>query len=192
MTISISNDTTIGNSGNAATTVIGKDSSNNPTNLTLDSTSLLLSAGTLSAVGLTGTIPAVRAYASASNQTIATATATKIVLDGETFDTNNNFASNRFTPTVAGTYAVTGTMQITGVIGAYIVTLQIYKNGSAYSSINMPLTFAVANYTVTISDLVSCNGSTDYIELYVTQTSVGDLVVNKGSALTILTAIRCA
>ena len=37
-------------------------------------------------------------------QTLSSGTLTKVTFDTELFDTNNNFASSRFTPTVAGQY----------------------------------------------------------------------------------------
>ena len=37
-------------------------------------------------------------------QTLSSATLTKVTFDTELFDTNNNFASSRFTPTIAGQY----------------------------------------------------------------------------------------
>ena len=38
------------------------------------------------------------------NQALSSATWTKVTFDTELFDSNNNFASSRFTPTVAGQY----------------------------------------------------------------------------------------
>ena len=37
-----------------------------------------------------------------SNQSVSGATATKITFDNETYDTDSDFASNKFTPTTAG------------------------------------------------------------------------------------------
>ena len=37
-------------------------------------------------------------------QTLSSGTLTKVTFDTELFDTNNNFASSRFTPTIAGQY----------------------------------------------------------------------------------------
>ncbi len=112
-----------------------------------------------------GVAPAFSAYASAS-QSFTTATFTKITLDTETFDTNNNFASSRFTPTVAGYYQVNGIARIQTTSGT-LIQVAIYKNGTNYTAGNL-LNFAVGSNSnqITVSDLVYCNGSTDYIELY--------------------------
>ena len=55
--------------------------------------------------------PAFRAFLN-SNKTMSDATTTKVDTFGsEDFDTDNNFASNRFTPTTAGKYYVYARLQ---------------------------------------------------------------------------------
>ena len=113
--------------------------------------------GTLNAAG-----PAFSAYTSGTGATIGTG-ATKVTFDAEEFDTNSNFASSRFTPTVAGYYQVNSqTQPNASYTGGYI---SIYKNGSAYkygTYINAAVSFG----GFTVSTLVYCNGSTDYLEVY--------------------------
>lgn len=109
--------------------------------------------------GLTALGPAFSAYASAV-QTVTTSVATKVVFDTEVFDTNNNFASNRFTPTVAGYYQINAGIQYLGSVTPY---LQIYKNGSAYSNL---ISSSQVNGNLHDANLIYCNGSTDYIEIY--------------------------
>ena len=111
--------------------------------------------------GVAGTGPAFSAYASGST-TLSTGTWTKITLDAEEFDTNNNFASSRFTPTVAGYYQVSGCYQFNGTTAGYI---GIYKNGSAIKY-GVYTGAAGAAQIINMSALVYLNGSTDYIELY--------------------------
>lgn len=110
-------------------------------------------------VMVSGNMPAFSAYLS-SNQSISGSTWTKIAFDTKEFDTNNNFASNRFTPTVAGYYQINSCYGMNGttIVAAYI---SIYKNGTAYkqSGVN------AGGYTG-VSSIVYCNGSTDYIEIY--------------------------
>jgi hypothetical protein len=119
-------------------------------------------------VMVSGNMPAFSAYANA-NQSVTTAVATKVVLNTEEFDTNNNFDSStnyRFTPTVAGYY------QINGAIGTFTsitqINASIYKNGSLYKSV----VGYGASSSATVSAIVYFNGSTDYVELYVTMTGV--------------------
>ena len=103
--------------------------------------------------------PAFSAYPS-TGQTVSATTWTKITLGTEIFDTNSNFSSSRFTPTVAGYYQINGRVGNNG--GATEVISAIYKNGSAYAygaDYN-------SGYISTVCDVVYLNGSTDYVELY--------------------------
>ena len=115
-------------------------------------------------VMVSGNMPAFFAYLTA-DQSITTGTYTKIAYDAKVFDTNNNFASSRFTPTVAGYYQISGGFDSTDTTGGITrVVLTVYKNGSQFIHLT---DFATGSaYTITGSALVYCNGSTDYIELY--------------------------
>jgi hypothetical protein len=118
-----------------------------------------------------GVAPAFSAYLSA-NQSVTTSTWTKIAYDTEVFDTNNNFASNRFTPTVAGYYQINAIVRINSGATSTLAGIAVYKNGSQYAISLTSLstgTFGVAAQV--ISELVYCNGSTDYIEIYGYNTS---------------------
>jgi hypothetical protein len=114
---------------------------------------------------VSGNMPAFRAYRS-GNQTISAATTTKVAFNAETFDTNNNYdptTNFRFTPTVAGYYQVNSTVAFTTGAGQ----LAMFKNGSNYQT-GTEVTFnASLGGHMPISDIVYCNGSTDYIEIYV-------------------------
>ena len=113
---------------------------------------------------ISGNGPAFRAYSS-SQTSISSDTFTKISLAVEVFDTNSNFASSRFTPTVAGYYLVSGcvafaTVGTTGILSA------IAKNGSTSS----PQTLGSGqtdspSVRSNVSDIIYLNGSTDYVEL---------------------------
>jgi hypothetical protein len=123
--------------------------------------------------------PAFSAYAS-SNQSISSSTQTKITFDTEVFDTNSNFASSRFTPTVAGYYQVTGGFSSTQSGSISRIILSIYKNGSNIYTVNDLL---VTGYRFSGTGLVYCNGSTDYIEMYVLMVGTSP-VLEAGSANT--------
>jgi hypothetical protein len=111
------------------------------------------------ATNVAGTGPAFSAYASAGTSLGADAY-TKITLAVEDFDTNNNFASSRFTPTVAGYYSFHGSV---GASGAY-VQAALYKNGSRI--VSGTYYNAGTSQTSHVSGLFYMNGSTDYVELY--------------------------
>ena len=104
--------------------------------------------------------PAFSAYASTATS-ISGGVFTKVTQNVEEFDTNNNFASSRFTPTVAGYYQVSGGFQA-GTAASNLV-IYVYKNGAVYKNIGVNI--AATNWAYG-SCLVYCNGSTDYIELY--------------------------
>jgi hypothetical protein len=109
-----------------------------------------------------GGVPAFSAYSNA-NQTISSGTFTKINLAVEDFDTNNNFSSSRFTPTVAGYYQCNWGVRCEG-----ITTLEsaLYKNGSLSCTGS---TVGANSFVSTGSHLVFLNGTTDYVELYCAQ-----------------------
>jgi hypothetical protein len=103
-------------------------------------------------------------------QTLSTSTFTKLTFTTEEFDTNNNFASSRFTPTVEGYYLITGAFGISSMNGPQI--LSIYKNGSEFKRGSLRSDGATASGRhTTVSTIVYANGSTDYFELYGYQAS---------------------
>jgi hypothetical protein len=124
-------------------------------------------------VMVSGNMPAFSAYGttlvSASN-----ATFTKVTFDVEDFDTNSNFASSRFTPTVAGYYQINTSIAVSGNATGRLL-LAIFKNGSAYIyGNNLPNSTSYPPISVA-SGVLYCNGSTDYVEIYGLQSSGGTL-----------------
>jgi hypothetical protein len=79
---------------------------------------------------VSGNMPAFSAYQN-SAQSIPNTTWTKVLFEVEEFDTNSNFASSRFTPTVAGYYQLTSQFNIQGIASGRNMFV-IYKNGSEY------------------------------------------------------------
>jgi hypothetical protein len=134
----------------------------NDTILTADSTA---ATGMKWAAAASASGPAFQAY-STPTQSISSTTNTKATMTNENFDTDNNFASSRFTPTKAGYYLITGSISFTGAANKTFRVL-LYKNGSSYSNWNtVSLGVAVANPTIMNEALIYCNGSTDYVEMY--------------------------
>lgn len=114
-----------------------------------------------------GTGPAFSAYPNAT-LSISTNTSTKILFQTEEFDTNNNFASSTFTPTVAGYYQLSTLVGTTTVITSEAI-IWIAKNGSVYKYLADPYASSIA--MLGGSCLVYANGTTDYFEVYMTQYS---------------------
>lgn len=127
-------------------------------------------------VMVSGNMPAFFAYSN-STQNISANTTTKVNLNAEEFDTNNNFDSTtnyRFTPTVAGYYQIDASIYFNyGGSAPAWMDLYIYKNGSALRWARTLLAWGI----VTTSTVVYMNGTTDYLELYgYTQTNAGQLI----------------
>jgi hypothetical protein len=161
---------TIGQNGLNAPLSLTSPNLGTPSALVLTNATGLPQAGL--ATNVAGNGPAFSAY-NIAVQTVTTNVATKVSLDTEVFDTNNNFASGRFTPTVAGYYQITAGCQFLGSATPY---MQIYKNGSAFAN-NIGPTGNV-NFVMQIACLIYCNGSSDYIEIYAT--SYGGTQFNGG------------
>lgn len=123
---------------------------------------------TVTSTGVTTQVgaPAFSAYMSASTQSGSSGVWTKIQFNTEVFDTNSNYDTGtyRFTPTVAGYYQVNvnGYFNASTSLASY-VGLSFYKNGSIYAG-NGLSNNGVAQ--LQLSQVIYCNGSTDYIEAY--------------------------
>jgi hypothetical protein len=107
-------------------------------------------------------------------QSISANTWTKVQCQSEDWDTNSNYdnATNfRFTPTVAGYYQFSGGLEMNNVTGFYQIAF--YKNGSS-----VRLGGWYANSTngcqITLSDLIYCNGTSDYVELWGATSTTGN------------------
>ena len=126
--------------------------------------------------------PAFRAYIDGA-QAITSGSQQKVTFGTETFDTNANFASSRFTPTVEGYFQLNATVRIDGTSSTGEGMITIWKNGSEYArGANESGTEQGANfYSMQVSDIAYANGSSDYFEIYIQQTSGGDRNTTAGS-----------
>ena len=110
--------------------------------------------------------PAVSAYLS-TNQSVTTATWTKVALNTVQFDTNTNFntsSTNRFTPTVPGYYQCDATLNATATTGTQ-ASCALYKNGAVYVN-GSGATQAFTVIYMSTSAVIFFNGTTDYVELW--------------------------
>tara|TARA_R110002153_G_scaffold135716_1_gene285323 strand:- start:33 stop:554 length:522 start_codon:yes stop_codon:yes gene_type:complete len=140
--------------------------------------------------------PAFRA-ASNANQTLSNNTSTKITTFGtEDFDTNNDFASNRFTPTIAGKYFVYAQLGMTNTTTADVMNFamtMIYKNGSELVRNYIDPKDAAPLNTVSpnVTTVVAMNGSSDYLEVFGNQdVSAGAPKVGNGGNQTYFGAYK--
>ena len=134
------------------------------------------------AANVVGNGPAFRAWASTTT-TIGKNSFTKVSLLSEDFDTNLNFSSSRFTPSVSGYYLITGAIA-TNTANALALIALIAKNGSIVSYGSGQV--SVASVRSNVSDIIFLNGSTDYVELFAYQDSSGTIIINNEAAQTFM------
>lgn len=108
-----------------------------------------------------GVLPPAFSVHASSNQSVTTTVSTKILFQTELFDTNNNFASSRFTPTVAGYYQFNAYLSPNTVVTRTLVML--YKNGVR---VNILLDGTSVPGTGGGGTILYLNGTTDYVEIY--------------------------
>ena len=117
--------------------------------------------------------PAFSAYANSTQQAIPSGTQTKVLFQVEEYDTNSNYSNSRFTPTVEGYYQLNAAVRIDGPSSTGEYMLVIYKNGTEYKRGNNGSGTEVGSsfYSMAVSSLVYANGTSDYYEIYIQQTS---------------------
>ena len=136
------------------------------------------------ATPVAGTGPAFSAYLG-TNQTVTSGAITKLQLNTEVFDTNNNFDSTtnyRFTPTVAGYYQFNYELYGSSGTSMSNITPAIYKNGAVYQyGVVLNGVYGNAAQAACGSTLIYLNGSTDYVEFYGLITGTGACVFTAAS-----------
>ena len=122
---------------------------------------------TISSTGLQQNVgaPAFRAIPS-TTQAVTSGVYTKVNFGTETFDTNSNFASSRFTPTVAGYYQINAVVYSVATASATYIWALIYKNGAIDTPGNLNYPVTSIDGVGTASTIVYLNGATDYVEMY--------------------------
>jgi len=104
-------------------------------------------------------------------QAIANNTETKIVCNNEIFDTDNAFASGRFTPQTAGKYLINGGFRLSSYTAGRAVSW-IRKNGNEDHAVNEHYGDSSGSTQSALSTaIIPFNGSDDYVELYCFQNS---------------------
>ncbi len=165
-TITGSGTLTLGQSGETITIPSGVTVTNN---------------GTQTGFGGTNT-PAFLASLTA-NQTITNATYTKVQLDNEILDTDNcydNSTNYRFTPTTAGYYWLFASGRFDAYGGNTPHRHIIRKNNISASQIQAEWSNVTATQ-FTVSGIHYANGSTDYFEYFVSQSTGSSQPFNGGT-----------
>ncbi len=136
--------------------------------------------GTVQTTAAISTVPSFSVYKNA-NQSVANQIDTLITWDAEEFDTNNNFVSNRFTPTVPGKYLLTAELELL-ITGGNQAFLKFYKNGSEYKIITADINSSAGRGGIHGAVIVDDNGSSDYFEVYLHQ-NTGNAMTVEGTAV---------
>jgi hypothetical protein len=123
--------------------------------------------------------PAFSAYADATLQTITSGSQQKVLFQVEDFDTDNCYTNSRFTPTVEGYYQLNAEVRLDGSSGTGEIMIVLYKNTSEHKrGTNQSGTSIATNFFAQqVSSVVYANGTTDYFEIKVQQTSGGSMTV---------------
>jgi hypothetical protein len=156
--------------------LIAASAADTPARLAVGTNGQILTADSTTATGLKwaaaaggNTNPAFRAFRSTTSQSITTNVRTKVQFNGESFDTNSCFDSSsnyRFTPTSAGYYQMNVILSVGGTCSRAQREMYSSTLGSVRISDNSSAEPSILGGT----DLLYCNGSTDYVEIYVTLT----------------------
>lgn len=122
----------------------------------------------------------IRAYKSAA-QTITKNTYEKVELDAETYDNLGEFASYKFTATVAGYYLVIGQVQMVMDDDA---PLQVYikKNGVYQGGV---LVSGNGQQSASVSDILSL-AVDDYVELWIYHNNAVNTAIGVGTTATFM------
>jgi hypothetical protein len=121
--------------------------------------------------------PAFEAHRSSSVQSIVDLTATKVQFNTELFDTDSaydNATNYRFTPQVAGKYFVYSQLMMTASTGTFNLSqlnIDIRKNGSTLRCNQNYYNTTINKLTSAVYGSVNMNGSSDYLEIFVTTRS---------------------
>ena len=116
-----------------------------------------------------------------TTQSVTSATYTKVNFGTENWDTNSNFASSRFTPTVAGYYFISGAVYATFSGSGTYVWILIFKNGAQELTGNLNVPVTTVDGIGIVNGLVYMNGTTDYVEMYCYLAGTSPIVQTSGN-----------
>lgn len=108
--------------------------------------------------------------ATQSAATTMTGSLVKVGFGTSTFDTASAYSTvnSRYTPTTSGYYNISAQVSFTLMTADVDCQIAIYKNGSIYSSFKIAQGAGSSAHPITlnINDIISMNGTTDYVEIY--------------------------
>jgi hypothetical protein len=119
-----------------------------------------------------------------SSQSIASGVTTKVLFQTEQFDGDSCFDTTlgRFTPNVTGWYNINACISFTAAYTSQYMLPIIYVNGIATKEGN-PNSGTASLARPQVNALVYCNGTTDYVEIYLFQNSGVAVSTGTGAAV---------
>lgn len=114
------------------------------------------------------TPPSFSVHKNGTDQTIATATFTKLTWSTEVYDTHGWFASNAYTPLLAGKYLFIIYIFWNDYTDVHPVNVSLYKNGAAIAQAIQPSSGTGSQQWLLVT-IQEANGSTDSFEVYTYQ-----------------------
>jgi len=150
---------------------------------------IISDAGTLKRLDATHMFntPAVMVH-NENAQTLSTGTATKIVFDTESNDSDGEFASNKWTCGTAGRYLFVCAVEMQSMGDAKENWLKVYKNGSAMVPTFTIISAASGAYSNILSIMINA-AATDYFEIYALQNNGNNRNINAESAVWSITRV---
>lgn len=138
-------------------------------------------------LGNLATVKGIGAFRAYRNAALSLATAGVVVFDTETFDHSNWFdvGNGRFTPQVAGYYRVHGQIRANAALGAVnrFWQARVLKNAVLHSNGSRAIAHTdVAGLTTVFNDIVSLNGTTDFVEIQIEHDTGGSAALAVGTA----------
>jgi hypothetical protein len=129
-------------------------------------------------------VPTIRTTMSATQA--ITSSATKVQFNTATINSTSDYSTSiyRWTPSVPGNYYIASSLVCLfgATAGLSTLSLFIYKNGSAYTTLGYQNTYTASiNYPILIVDIVAMNGSTDYLEIFFDTNATGGVTIQTTS-----------
>lgn len=139
---------------------------------------------------LGGVRPVIYVDKNSTDQTgIANGVITKVTWGRELIDSNGNFASSTFTPTVAGYYLIIAAVGWVATVDTSRSATYIYKNGAAQILVQT-LQSTNQSHNAIITAILYANGSTDYFDIYGYQATGSNQDIAGNNAYTYFMAAR--
>ena len=92
--------------------------------------------------------------------------------------------SERFTPTVAGTYLVQGMLEYNHGGASYTPTLYLYRNGSSFTYVRGIVNYSGGHYdSLNVQAMMTFNGSSDYVDMRASHNGGGNATMKVQSSL---------